>query len=81
MVLTAESVDEILKWTMTQLRSAALTILFLIVSWKEVLSFESMVEILTSLLSCGSVYNAGKVVLSFEPVDKILKCPHSSESF
>jgi len=52
-VLTAESVDDILKWTMTQLCRAALTILFFIVSWKEVLSFESMYEFLKSFLSCG----------------------------
>ena len=56
-VLNAASVDEILKWTITPTCSAASTIVFLIVSWKEVLSFESMDEFLKSLLSCSSVYN------------------------
>ena len=32
-------------------------------------------------LSCGAVYYAYKVILTFDSVDEILKCGHSNESY
>ena len=33
------------------------------------------------VLSCGAIYYASKMVLTFASVDEILKCDHSNESY
>jgi len=46
--------------------------------------FKSVIIIMAAIaeaLSCGAVYYAVQVVLTFESVDETLKCDHSYESY
>ena len=91
MVLTSESVDEILKSVTIQMKAIEqyFPVVLFIMLYKVVLTFEFVDKILKcdhsnesyrTVLSCVAVCMLYKVVLSLESVDKILKSGHSKAS-
>ena len=90
-VLTFESVDEILKCVTIQMKATEqyLPVVLFITLYKVVLTFESVNEIpkcdhsnesYCAVLSCGAVYCAVQGGIKLLGVDKILKCGHSSST-
>ena len=91
MVLTSESVDEILKSVTIQMKAIEqyFPVVLFIMLYKVVLTFEFVDKILKcdhsnesyrTVLSRVAVCMLYKVVLSLESVDKILKSGHSKAS-